>query len=300
MKAAAQAPRVVLVTRKTEYEELLERHGTRGQAAFFLSTRGLDLDPVTERHEKLKTALKTVQEAIPGTWRRARIDRADLCRFVFEESDIVLVVGQDGLVANAAKYLTGQPVIGVNPDREQYDGILVPHDPAAARWLLSMCESGGYEAELRTMVEARLDDGQSLVALNEVFVGSRTHQSARYRLTFRGTEERQSSSGVIVSTGTGASGWALSIRRQRRSKLDLPGPADDRLAFFVREAFPSVATGTDLTDGSIPKGEALEVVSEMNDGGVVFGDGIEEDRLAFQWGRKAEIRQSGKKLNLVK
>jgi hypothetical protein len=138
------------------------------------------------------------------------------------------------------------------------------------------------------------------VALNEVFVGSRTHQSARYRLAFRGLEERQSSSGVIVSTGTGATGWALSIRRQRRSELDLPAPADDRLAFFVREAFPSVATGTDLTDGAISRGEALAVVSEMNEGGVVFGDGIEADRLDFQWGRTAEVRQAEQKLNLVR
>ena len=31
--------------------------------------------------------------------------------------DIVVVVGQDGLVANTLKYLQGQPVIAVNPDR---------------------------------------------------------------------------------------------------------------------------------------------------------------------------------------
>lgn len=299
-KVASQAPRVVVATRKSEYEELLERHGTRGQAAFFLETRGLAIDKVAERHEKLRAALRQVLDAIPATWRRARIDRADLCRFVFEQRDVIVAVGQDGLVANVAKYLTGQPVIGINPDREQYDGILVPHAPAAAGELLAACESGRYQAERRTMVEARLDDGQRLVALNEVFVGSRSHQSARYRLAWHGHEERQSSSGVIVSTGTGATGWALSIRRQRRSELALPKPADNRLAFFVREAFPSVATGTDVTDGLIAEGEALEVVSEMNDGGAVFGDGIEEDRLDFAWGLKAKIRQAGTKLNLVR
>ena len=31
------APRAVLVHRRTEFQELLARHGTRGQAAFFLS-----------------------------------------------------------------------------------------------------------------------------------------------------------------------------------------------------------------------------------------------------------------------
>jgi len=54
--------------------------------------------------------------AIPSDWRRARVDRADLDRFLFEPEDVVVAVGQDGLVANVAKYLTGQPVIGCNPD----------------------------------------------------------------------------------------------------------------------------------------------------------------------------------------
>ena len=50
-------------------------------------------------------------------------------------------------------------------------------------------------------VAAEADDGQRLLALNEVFVGHTSHQSARYRVTFGDAEERQSSSGVIVATG---------------------------------------------------------------------------------------------------
>jgi NAD kinase len=291
---------VVVVTRQSEYQELLARHGTAGQAAFFLERRGLALEPVAERHRRLEEALHQVRSAIPGSWRRAAIERSDLARFVFEDDDVVVAVGQDGLVANAAKYLTGQPVVGVNPDPELYDGVLVPHPPEAAGDLLAACAAARFEAEERTMVEARLDDGQRLLALNEVFVGSRTHQSARYRIAWRGSEERQSSSGLIVTTGTGSTGWALSISRQIRSPPELPAPTDDRLAFFVREAFPSVATGTSMANGTIAAGELLEVVSEMNDGGVVFGDGIEDDRLDLHWGRRVKIAQAETRLCLVR
>ncbi len=292
-------PRAVVVTRHTEYDELLQRHGTRGQAAFFLETRGLALDVVAERHRRFRSALRGVVESIPGTWRQARVERSDLNRFVFEDDDIIVAVGQDGLVANVAKYLAGQPVIGINPDPTLYEGVLVPHPPAATGKLLAACASRSYGAEERTMVEARLDDGQRLLALNEIFVGSRTHQSARYRILWQGHQERQSSSGLIVATGTGSTGWALSINRQRRGGVALPSPVESRLAFFVREAFPSVATGTELTEGCFACGEALEVVSEMNDDGVIFGDGIEEDRLEFRWGLRTEIREAGAKLNLV-
>jgi hypothetical protein len=137
-------------------------------------------------------------------------------------------------------------------------------------------------------------------ARNEIFVGHRTHQSARYRLSFRSTEERQSSSGVIVSTGTGATGWARSIHRNRQTNIKLPRPGESRLVFFVREAFPSRATGTDLTDGSIREKETLEVVSEMNEDGVIFGDGIEDDRIEFRWGMRAEVRLAKSRLHLVR
>jgi hypothetical protein len=148
-------------------------------------------------------------------------------------------------------------------------------------------------------VEATLDDGQRLLALNEVFVGHRTHQSARYRIRQGDREERQSSSGVIVSTGTGATGWARSIHRAYRTDVKLPGATEGSLSFFVREAFPSVASSTTLVDGVLSDKEELLVISEMNDGGTLFGDGIEDDRLDFRWGMRTRVRVAREKLRLV-
>lgn len=110
------APRVVLVHRTTEYEELVARHGTHGQAAFFLSSRGRDIEEVAERHRRAREALAEVVSAVPMTWRQARVERGDLDRFLFAPEDVVVVVGQDGLVANVAKYLAGQPVVGIDAD----------------------------------------------------------------------------------------------------------------------------------------------------------------------------------------
>jgi NAD kinase len=297
---SAPVPRVVVVTRASELEALLARHGTRPQARFFLERRGQALADVEQRHALREAALAAVSRAIPVEWRRVRIDRADLSRFVFETRDLVVAVGQDGLVANAAKYLTGQPVLGVNPDPERYDGVLVPHRPRSAGPLLAAMAAERAEIESRTLAEARLDDGQRLLALNEIFAGHRSHQSARYRLSFGGREERQSSSGVIVATGTGATGWARSINGERAHRLDLPSPADPVLAFFVREPFPSIATGTSLDGALVPSGQALVITSEMNEGGVLFGDGIEDDRLEFPFGTRAEVMPAAETLRLVR
>ena len=296
-----KTPRVVLVTRPTDYELLLARHGTRGQAAFFLERRGQSLERAEALHHRLTAVLTAVRRVIPDTWRTAAVSRDDLDRFLFEPLDLMVVVGQDGLVANLAKYLDGQLVIGINPAPDLNPGVLVPHEPKHAGEILIAAAKGRIRVEYRTMAAAELDDGQCLLCLNEVFVGHASHQSARYLLreAESGREERQSSSGLIAATGTGASGWARSIHTATASRLALPEPESRDLTFFVREPWPNIATGSDIRDGRIDADHPLEVVSEMDDGGVIFGDGIEQDHLPFSYGRRVTIRPATRTLNLV-
>ena len=149
------------------------------------------------------------------------------------------------------------------------------------------------------MARALLDDGQEVLALNEIFVGHATHQSARYTIALGERSERQSSSGVIAATGTGATGWAASINRQRANPLSLPEPQEPALAFFVREAWPSSVTGTTLTAGRITAAQHLEITCELGEGGTVFGDGIEADHVAVDWGQRIEIGAASRTLRLV-
>ncbi|TXL60666.1 NAD(+)/NADH kinase [Aeromicrobium terrae] len=290
-------PRVVVVRRTTEYEELIARHATVGQAAFFLESRGQSLDPLVDRHERTQSALDAVARAIPVDWRRAAVERAELNRFVFGPDDIVVVVGPDGLVANVAKYLEGQCVLGVDPVPMVNAGVLVCHSPAAVPDLLQATAAGRVELCERTMVEASVDDGQTLTALNEIFLGRPDHQSARYELSWRETTERQSSSGMIVGTGTGATGWLRSLQRIQAPDLRLPSPSDPTLAWFVREPWPSPSTGADLVAGLLEE-DALTVRVE-SDSLVVFGDGIEADRITLTWGQQVRLLRAERTLRTV-
>jgi hypothetical protein len=285
----------VLVERPTEFRDLLARHGTREQARFFLSQRGSALREVEERHLHYEEVRAGVIGAIPPAWRTATVGRDDLDRYLFAADDIVVVLGQDGLVANVAKYLSGQPVIGLNPEPELNPGVLVNQRPEAMGDLCADIFAGRAAYEERTMVRATLDDGQELRALNEVYFGHRTHQSARYELRVGEAREHQSSSGLIVATGTGATGWASSINRQVR--LDMPRPVASELAWFVREAWASPTTGVTLTAGLLARGAELVVAGERE--GVVFGDGIEDDRLSVDWGQRVTIAAAAQRLRLV-
>jgi hypothetical protein len=294
-------PRAVLIHRRTELEELLERHGTLGQAAYFLKTRARRIEDIAARHQAVKAAIAATASAVPADWRRGLVERADLPRFLFAPDDIIVAVGQDGLVANVAKYLDGQVVIGINPEPARNPGVLVPHQPHAAPALLAAAVGphADNHVEPHAMVEAATDDGQQLAALNEIYIGQASHQTARYTLTIPdGQAEPQASSGLLVATGTGATGWCRSAWLERKSTLILPAPAEGRLAWFVREAWPSPATGTALTEGDLAAGQSLTVTAE-SDQLTLFGDGIETDAIPLAWGQTAAIRLAPQTLRLL-
>ncbi|SFS81366.1 NAD(+)/NADH kinase [Methylobacterium sp. yr668] len=293
----AITPRVVFVIRDTEYELLIARHATRGQVRFFLESRGQTLAEVEARHAQFQAVLAEARSVVPLDWRQALVRRPDLDRFLFAPEDVVVAVGQDGLVANVAKYLDGQPVVGVNPAPDLYDGVLARARVEALRALLPASAAGAAPLQRRTMVQATFDGGERLLALNEIFVGHRSHQSARYRIDDGARAEDHSSSGLIVASGTGLTGWARSISEATHLTVEV-GIEEAAFGYWVREPFPSVATGTDLRGGKFA-GSPLTVVSRMNEGGVVFSDGIEQDFVAFDWGRRVSLAPADRTFNLV-
>lgn len=285
-------PRAVVVTRPSELDQMLARHATRGQVDFFLRTRNRSLEQLDQTHDLLDNAVRTVVASIPTNWRRANVSRDDLPTFAFAPEDIIVVVGQDGLVANVAKYLTGQPVFGVNPDPATNAGVLVPLTPPEAASLID----GHPTFRQLTMARATTDDGQDLLALNEIYFGHASHQSARYSLSSGGSTVRQSSSGLIAATGTGATGWAASISRERHSRMTLPGPEDRNLVWFAREPWPGPGLDADTNEGLIS--DEL-VVTCTSDQLVLFADGLESDRIAVTWGQDVRITCADQRLMLA-
>jgi len=277
--------RAVIVHRRTELDELMDRHVTRGQVEFFLASRKRSLADVQARHDRITQARRDVVNGLPNDWAVATVERADLDRFLFASEDVIVIVGQDGLVANVSKYLTRQLVIGVNPEPGINPGVLVRHDPAQGLELLLDSQSAKV-VNLAT-VELRTDSGETLVGLNDIYFGQQTHQSARYVLTVPSGTERQSSSGIIIGTGTGSTGWCASLAHDRGID-ELPELTDARLAWFVREAWPSPATGVELTAGLLAPEQKM-TIEVQSDELVAFGDGIEDDRVRVSWGQSVEV-----------
>jgi hypothetical protein len=151
------------------------------------------------------------------------------------------------------------------------------------------------------MAKAALANGQVLHAVNDLFIGARSHTSALYEIAAGEQKETQSSSGLIVSTGLGSTAWFKSIvtgslaiaeafgsAAETAPYAPLPWDADE-LRFAVREPFPSRTSQVNLVYGHLMKSERLSVRSLMPENGVIFSDGIEADRLDFNSGTEVQI-----------
>jgi len=305
--------KVVIVTRKTMLDELVERHGTRDQAAFLLKQRGQSIDDVEDAHRHYTDALKKLKAAIPSSVRQQIVERNFLPNFLFGPHDLVVTLGQDGLVVNAAKYLQEQPILAFNPDPSRFDGVLIPFTMSSAKAYLAAALFDKLPMKQITMARARLDDGQTLDAVNDLFVGIQGHASARYQLGFRKKTEEQSSSGIIISTGAGSTGWFRSIVTgaygvaggfvEQKKLVDFKDKyrfdmEANELRFSVREPFISNTSKAEMIYGRIQGRDTLEIISRMPQRGIICSDGMETDFIKFESGMRAKITVAQRKVHL--
>lgn len=298
----------IIVKNKTRLEALTQRFNTKSQAKFYIQRNKGNFDEYEEEHEIFHQSLSALQTQLSKAVKYKIVDRSYLPSYIFSEKNMIVVIGQDGLVANTAKYSRQLPIIAVNPDTKRYDGMLLPFDTSNFMEGVEGVLRNHFRSRLMSFAEAKLSDGQRLLAFNDLFIGASSHISARYRISFNGQIEEHSSSGIIVSTQAGSTGWLSSVMNMaygiarmfvndlQPQKLQLN---PDELFFTVREPFKSLRTQASMSAGFIDNQKILEIESLMPANGVIFSDGIESDFLAFNSGAIATIGIAPEKANLV-
>lgn len=304
--------KIVLVTRKTRLDGLVERFNTIGQAKFYIEHSGGDFALYEREHAAYMNALGDLRSSLQKLAKLQEIERGFLPNFLFAPGDLVVTIGIDGLVVNTAKYLDGQPVIAVNPDPAHVDGLLLPFNVQSAIPVVQNMLKGKIHTRKISMAEVLLNDGQSLLAFNDLFIGVKSHISARYSIHFANEEEHHSSSGILISTGVGSTGWLSSMfnmanglygafakdKHQALEPMQMNWESD-RLVFVVREPFISKTSSAEIVSGLVTPEFPLVIESEMAENGVIFSDGVESDYLPFNSGAVATISLAKKKTQLV-
>lgn len=298
----------IIIKNKTRLENLIERFNTKAQAKFYIERLGGNFEDYIQEHEKFYFSLNLVQQQLIKILKYKIVERVFLPSYIFSEKNVIVVIGQDGLVANTAKYSKGLPIIAINPDNERYDGVLLPFSPSDFTLGMESLINEDYVFKTMRFAEAKLNDGQRLLAFNDLFIGASSHISARYKIKYKNKEEEHSSSGLIVSTAAGATGWLSSVFNmaygitgmfEKSLKPKRPLIKDNELIFAVREPFKSIKTQADITIGRINNQQHLKIESLMPSAGIIFSDGIESDHLKFNSGSIASISVAKETANLV-
>lgn len=305
--------KIVVVVRRTRLDHLIARFNTADQARFYVEHMGADFSDYQTEDRVYKQVVKDAENILSHHGRVQVVDRTFVPNFIFGPTDTVVAIGQDGLVANVLKYLDGQLLVGVNPDTKRWEGVLLPFTLADLDIVMPEVFAKKRPVADVTMAEARLNNGQSLSAVNDLFIGPRTHTSARYSIRIGEKKEDHSSSGIIVSTGLGSTGWlrsilagatgVASVLSGRPLKINERKAVEwdaDYLYFSVREPWPSKTSGAEITFGKVTQRQPLILESHMPENGVIFSDGIELDFLEFNSGTEATITVARKKGHLVK
>src|SRR5215471_3554300 len=305
----AMYKKIVIITRKTRLQELVERFNTRSQAKFYLEHAGGEFADYEREDNAYRQALDLVCRSLDFEIPQQVVERALVSTFQFQATDLVVTLGQDGLVANTAKYVGAQPIVGVNPEPSRFDGVLLPFLPDQARSAVAQVIDGKAHIHEVTLAEATLQDGQRLLAFNDLFIGARSDVSALYRITCGKESEVQSSSGVLISTGAGSTGWMSSVFNMASGVARLCGGStvkairipweDHRLMFVVREPFLSRHSQAGIVAGMLQPGKQLVVESLMPSGGVIFSDGMEADFIQFNSGAIATVQAAAQTARLV-
>jgi hypothetical protein len=304
----------VVVTKKTPLQDLVNRMNSKAQAKFYLEQNRVSFTEYEQGDTQYQQSIEAIKRQLPRTIKHQFIDRDLLPTYQFGDHDLIVTVGPDGLVVNTAKYLNDQLILAVNPDPERIDGVLLPFSFEEMGVWIERVLRGEFVSYYAAMAKATLNDGQTLYALNDLFIGARTHVSARYQISFDDSSEFQSSSGLIVSTITGSTGWLSSVltgawqtmRYFNAAQGNQPKVApvraldDECLWFAVREPFTSKTSSATITFGKLEPGQELVITSQMPDNGVIFSDGIESDYLAFNSGFIARVGLAERHANLIR
>ncbi len=205
--------------------------------------------------------------------------------------DLVIVLGGDGTMLGIARQLAGSnvPLVGINMGRLGY---MTDIPIQSVNEILPKIIAGEYEADTRTLLDAVvLRDGKKInhaLALNDVVV-NRSGISGMVELAVRVNGSfmyNQRSDGLIVSTPTGSTAYALSAG----GPILHPHVAGILLAPIA----PHSLSNRPIV---LPQ-DSVTVIEVINGLGVIVNFDM-QSQTNLQSGDKVEVRQSDKTIALL-
>jgi len=219
--------------------------------------------------------------------------RVNFTKAMVKNRDLVITVGGDGTFLKAAHYIGDTPIFSVSSDVRYNEAFYARATQKDFNKKFEKLLKGKFKITKIPRLQAKLN-GKIIpfLAVNEVFVGSKhPYHTSRYWITINGKKEFQKSSGVIIATRSGSTGWAKSASRK---SLNIP---KNGFGYVIREPYIGRLTKSKLLGGALSKNDVVKIISSLH-GGIVVIDSSESVNK-FVDGDKLEVTVSKQPLNYV-
>lgn len=305
---------VVLSSSKTALEHYRDRYSDVEQESDLTNK---DYSAVVKAHDRHyqtmdRLARKLGQNGV--SIKKARPKQGDN---IFNKATFVISVGGDGTVLSTTRAVDFKvPVLPLRSTPSSNGG-LCRYDYNELNTVVDDVINEEYVLQNWTLLKLKYKDHEE-VALNDILVGPKKSMNVgRFVVQFHNHTEEHRSSGMVITTGAGSTGWYKNIKKQHLKTgiqwVDNPlsAPYDqmaDYLYTFSPERREAWFTNRELLQeqgiqygqGTLNEDDKLIITSRMNVDGAISIDGDDQERLfSFPRGAQAQIGLADETLSVA-
>ena len=224
---------------------------------------------------------------------RDELDKLDLSKF-----GVIVALGGDNHFTYVAHHCENNRILGCNSDIQTSLGALLSFNPLTLKQTITQnWENTTEESWSLISVQIEYPDGRKINTVNAVseisIRNTNPDLTSRYVILHQNAKEEQKSSGLLLYTGAGSTGWYASCKNKEED-----GSFSKSANFFrvyARELSHKARKNFKLTDFTVSN--SCQIISEMN-GGISI-DALAERVYSFPAGSIATIHLASEKLKVI-
>lgn len=178
------------------YEQVLDRY----------QKGGADLERILAVHERQIEARKQAAAILNSS---SLISRGEITPQLANQAQLVIALGGDNHFQYVTHFIGGAtPVLGVNSDNLKSSGALLSCGMQQLSDCLQRLREGRYRFEAWSRLRVEIDGQFAGLATCDVIIGEHARREmSRYTFEVHGSLIEQKSSGLLIATGAGSTGW---------------------------------------------------------------------------------------------
>lgn len=268
------------------YDQVVEKYRQEGS----------NVDTIIASHQTQQESLSKLRQIFDAS---QFIERDALDTSIDDDADLVVAFGGDNHFTYVSHFVKKALILGVNSDPQRSDGALTSISAVDLERALQAIAAGEYDIEEWTRLEATVNGKTQPLATSELYVGENERKSmSRYVLKHGDKEETQKSSGLLITTGAGSTGWYDSACRYLHPEGSPFPRTAKQMVFLATEPFKGRLNQSKMLEGVVQEGETLTIKSLNDSEGIVSVDSLAE--ISFNRGAALEVRISDSPLKVLK